>query len=496
MIMQKKSIQYNAVQNILLTLSNMLFPLITFPYVSRVLSVEGLGKANFYNTLGSYALMVAGLGIGTYGIKACAINRTDRDKLSKTVLELTCIKIFSTCAVVAAMTIGFFVIKKFHEDAELFFAEQVLVMFGIFNIEWLFSGIEEYAYITKRSIAFKIASLVLLFLLVNEANDYVAYVWITVFASCGNYLFNVCYSRRYITYRKKYKPQIKKHLKPTLTLFGTVLAVSVYTSLDTLMLGFYCGDEAVGYYTVAVKVKSILLALINSFSVVLLPRLSYYAQVGANEHYNSILGKSINIVFFSAVPMAAFFILNAPNTIRILSGEKYLDASWAMQILMLILVISGFSNVMGNQILIPNNKEKFYLSAIATGAVADLCLNLVLISKYSYNGVALATVIAEMIQATMQTWFSRKYITGNINYREIGKVVVAAIISAISARLILAAFEMKSGFACLIESGVVFVCVYISILFLLKSNTIMLIKDKILSIKIIDQIIRGNKVMK
>lgn len=420
---KEKSIKYNAFMNVILTLSNIIFPMISFPYITRVLSVEGIGKYNFYTGIGNYAILFAGMGISTYGVKKCAQVKTDRQMLSKTVQELLIVKcICSVCVllILIFMCIG---IPKFRSDISLFFIQCFLVLFNILNIEWLFSGLEEYEYVTKRSILFKLLSLLLLFIFVRHENDYVVYSLIIAFSSVGGLVCNLIYSRKFVTYKKFSEYNLKVHIKPALTLFAAILAVNIYTNLDTVMLGFMCNDSSVGYYSVAVKIKTILLSLVNAISAVLLPRFTSYIAQGQIEKYNFMIKKSILYIAYIAIPLTFFFVFQAKNTILVIAGQNYAQATRTMQILMPILIISGFSNITGNQILLPNSLDRYFMQAVILGAVIDCVFNLLLIPVWEYNGAALATLFAEIGQTTIQIYYSRKYLKSNVDWKNLLKIL-------------------------------------------------------------------------
>ena len=337
--MRNKSIRLNALLNIILTLSNIIFPLITFPYVSRILNPEGIGVVSFFSSIGNYSVLIASLGISTYGIRAVASIREDKNKLSRIVQELAVINIIMSGLVTLLLLGMALVIKQLSKESSLLLITSLTILSSPLALNWLYSGIEEYAYITKRSLIFKVFSLILIFLFVKKPADYVVYAGITLFSTLGSNILNVWHSRKFV-YIKRYKNlEFKKHFKPMFYLFASLLAVNIYTNLDTVMLGFINGNEAVGYYSVASKVKWILLSLITSISAVLLPRLSFYISKKDTSKFNKMLKESSAVIFFIAIPLVAFFIVEAQNSIQLLGGEKYISATLSMQILMPILVI-------------------------------------------------------------------------------------------------------------------------------------------------------------
>lgn len=468
--MRNKSIRLNALLNIILTLSNIIFPLITFPYVSRILNPEGIGVVSFFSSIGNYGVLVASLGISTYGIRAVASIREDKNKLSRIVQELAVINIIMSGLVTLLLLGMALVIKQLSKESSLLLITSLTILSSPLALNWLYSGIEEYAYITKRSLIFKAFSLILIFLFVKKPADYVVYAGITLFSTLGSNILNVWHSRKFV-YIKRYKNlEFKKHFKPMFYLFASLLAVNIYTNLDTVMLGFINGNEAVGYYSVASKVKWILLSLITSISAVLLPRLSFYISKKNTSKFNKMLKESSAVIFFIAIPLVAFFIVEAQNSIQLLGGEKYISATLSMQILMPILVISGFSNITGNQILIPMNRERYFMFAVSLGALVNLGLNLILMPKLGIIGASMATLFAELTQMTVQFIYSYKYLAGNISKNNLRNVILATVIATIILIVVESRIVLATPFLSLFIAGSTFFSIYLGILLLLKEE--------------------------
>ena len=467
--MRVNSIKYNALMNIVLTLSNIVFPLITFPYISRVLSPEGVGITNFFFAIGNYSVLIATLGMGTYGIRQISKSRNDKEELSKTMQELIIINLIMSLFVLSILIILTFFIEKFNNELGLVIITCLTVLSSVFSLGWLYSGLEQYDYITKRSLFFKIISLILIFILVKDREDYIVYSSITLFSTLGSNIMNVYHSRKYVSFKLKKNLKFKKHIKPILYLFSSLLAVNVYTNLDTVMLGFVNGDEAVGLYSVASKIKWLLLMLITSGSAVLLPRLSLYVSNKERDKFNKILKDTTSLILMISVPMAIYFIFMAKDSIKLLGGESFLEATFTMQILMPILIISGFSNIMGNQILLPLNKEKYFMYAVTVGAIINLILNVFLIPTDGISGAAIATLVAEFGQMSIQWKFSKDYLRENISINTILNIIFSVTISSIFLYLLLDSLNYSS-FINLVISSVLFFCTYIVALFVLREK--------------------------
>lgn len=404
--MKQHSIRYNFLMNFILTASQFLFPIITFPYVSRVLTAAGNGRVSFAASVANYFIMVASLGIPTYGVRACAQVKNDRVLLSKTVHELFIINFVVTLFT----TVSFFAcvcfVPKLYAEKTLFYINGINILLNMFGMNWLYQALEQYDYITYRSIAFKLLSILLMFLLVHHQSDYVIYCAIGVFAAVGSYVFNLLRLPKVINVRWYGDYHFKRHLKPILILFSQSLAVSIYTNLDTVMLGFMRTETDVGYYHAAVKIKMLLLSVVSSLGNVLLPRMSFYAQEKKMTELVDTMLKALNYTTLMSVPLTTFFVWNAKNVIYLLAGEGYSGAVLAMQIITLAVIPNGLTCVLGVQVLTALEKEKYVLLSVCVGAVTDFILNLLLIPKFGAAGAAFATMVAEYIVLIVQICYT------------------------------------------------------------------------------------------
>ena len=461
--MGNKSIKLNALLNIVLTLSNIIFPLITFPYISRILNPTGIGLTSFFSSIGNYGILLASLGISTYGIKAVASVRDDRDKLSKVVQELMIINVAMSIITTAILLLLTIFITQLNKEFSLLLLTCGTILSSPFALNWLYSGMEEYTYITTRSVVFKILSLILIFLLVKRPEDYIVFASISLFSSLSSNILNLWHSRHFINIKLYKNLQFKHHFKPMWYLFASLLAVNI-------MLGFINGNEAVGYYSVASKVKWILLSLITSISAVLLPRLSFYISKNDTSNFRKILKESSAVIFFIAIPLMVFFIVEAKDSILLLGGSQYLPATLAMQILMPILLISGFSNITGNQILIPMNREKYFMVAVTIGAVINLILDLLLMPNFGIIGASVATLFAELSQMMVQLHFSKEYLVSNISIKSLVNVIIATVVSTIPLIILNQLITITIPFYSLMLAGFAFFSLYLVILLLLKEE--------------------------
>lgn len=425
---QKKSLKLNFIMNAILTMSSFVFPLISFPYVSRVLLPVGTGKVAFATSLISYFLMFAQLGIPTYGVRACAKVRDDREALSRTAQELLIINLVMSAISYAALFGAVFLIPQLREEKMLYIVVSLTIICTTIGMEWLYKALEQYTYITIRSIIFKLVALIAMFALVRAEKDYVIYGGITILASSASYIFNFLHVRKYISLKPTGGYQFKPHLKAVAIFFAMACATTIYTNMDVVMLGFMTSDETVGYYNAAVRIKTIMVSIVTSLGTVLLPRASYYVQQGRMEEFRAITRKALNFVLVAATPIMLYFILFARDGIYLLSGDAYAGAILPMQLIMPTLLLIGLSNILGIQILVPTGREKTVLISVIAGAVTDVICNALLIPRFGAAGSAVSNSVAEAVVLIVQIIALRKEIGAAfaaIGYWKLGLGLVA-----------------------------------------------------------------------
>lgn len=456
----------NFVMNAILTMSQFLFPLITFPYISRILLPTGTGKVSFATSVVSYFALFAQLGIPTYGIRACAKVRDDRKALERTVQELFLINLIMSILAYIVLFLAIAFVPRMRQEKALFLIVGLTILFNAIGMEWLYKALEQYTYITVRSIIFKLIAVVAMFVLVHEQKDYVIYGGISILAASASNVFNFFHAHKYVSIKPVGSYNFRQHLKPIVIFFAMSCAATIYTNLDTVMLGFMTSDAEVGYYNAAVKIKSILVSVVTSLGVVLLPRASYYVECKLMDKFCRITHVALNFVILISVPLTVYFILFAKEGIFFLSGAEYEASIVPMQIIMPTLLFIGLTNIMGIQTLIPLGKEKVVLYSEIAGAVADLLLNVALIPSMESAGAAIGTVVAEGVVFAVQFWALRKEVLSSYQKVRYGTIVLALAL-AIASCLWVKTTALGS-FASLLVSAILFFAVYGGVLVLRK----------------------------
>lgn len=432
---KQKSISINLIANGIKTLMSVLFPLITFPYASRVLGAAGIGKVNYATSIISYFSMFAALGISTYAIREGARIRDDKEKFSKFAKEMLNINLFTTLIAYGVLLI-FLCLPILKNYKILLIILSGTIVFTTIGMEWLFVIKEEYAYITKRAILFQFLSLILLFLLVRSKEDYGWYAALTVISSGGSAIWNLVYSRKLVNWRQKITPEYKKHLKPIFLIFGTSIASSIYMTMDTTMLGAMSGDKATGIYTAAVKINTVVSTLIGTISSTILPRVSYYIGNGLKKEYEKLMQSSMDLLMMIAMPVAIGMMCTSDILILLFSGAEFLPGSTAAKILSAKVVIAAINRVLAYQICIPYKRDKEVLLSTSGGALFNLIANAALIPIWGVNGASIATFFSEVVVFIILFRYTHKYFPVHRLYAR-GPIYLAASIWFFLCRYIL-----------------------------------------------------------
>lgn len=465
---RKKSVKVNFIMNAILNMSSFIFPLITFPYVSRVLSPTGYGKVSFATSVISYFVIIAQLGVPTYGIRACAKVRDDEDQLNQTVQEIFVISVIMCALTYVLFFLSMLFVPRFREDKILFLIVSSSILFYTIGVEWLYKALEKYSYITIRSILFKFVALLAMFLMVRSEADYVIYGGISIFGAAASNVMNFMYLPHVMKLKPAHRYELKKHLKPIAIFFGMSCATTIYVHLDSVMLGFMKTDADVGYYNVAIKTKMILVSVITSLGTVLLPRVSYYIQNKMVEEFKVITKKALNFVIILSIPLTLYFILYAPESVYFLAGKEYEASIIPMMIIVLTLPFIGMTNIMGIQILVPMGREKDVLYSEIAGAVVDLILNCLLIPKFASAGAAMGTLMAEIAVWIVQYRALKEEVIPaykSIHYRSIFLALIGGGIASIWIKML-----QWTPFFALVASSVLFFAIYGGLLLLQKEQ--------------------------
>lgn len=449
---------------------NMVFPLITFPYILKVLGVNGIGQFSFSTSFISYFILMASLGISPYAIREGARIRDNREKLSIFASEVFSINVVSTIIAYSVLFILIFLIPKLQNYFNLLLILSIQIVFTTIGVEWLYAINEDFLYITLRSIFFNIISIVLLFTFVHQSKDLYVYAEITVLASVGANIINYNRSKKYCTVKLTKHLRWRTHIKPILTLFAMQVATTIYISSDNTILGFLWNDRVVGLYSASAKIYSVIKSVLSSIIVVSIPKLSLLL---GNKRINDFEALAYNIyttLLTFVIPAILGIILLREEIILFLSNKDYLESTSSLMILSIALFFCLGAWFWGQAILVPMKKEKYVFTATMISAIVNIVMNFILIPIGRENAAAFTTVLAEAIAFFLQWYEGRKYIKLRGIWIQIAKVTVGCVGILITYLCCKPLQDRQNLYIICVLAGSVFI--YIVIELLLKNEAI------------------------
>ncbi len=426
------SLKKNFIYNTIPVLLNFLMPLITFPYVTRVLGPENLGKVNFVLAFVlNFAVFVSIIN-PLYAVREVAKNRDDKEKTSKLFSEMIVVNFLMGLAVFAVyMTLWLFLGKMRAEPVLFFIGGINILLSGIF-IDWLFQGMEDFRYISIRNIGIRIVFIILVFIFVRDSKDYVWYLFLNILSQSGINLFNLLFCRKYVKFSLK-DLDWKRHFR-NVTIFYAINLFSTFTgNIDKLFMGFLYGDETVGFNAIADRFVLMAVAFISSMSSVLLPRISYYREKKMTAELYGGLNKALKAVLMMTLPMVAGTLLLAPEIVALFGGENYGLSVVFLRIQSAKIFIVGLAYIFGLQLLVSSGRESKYFLSLVLSVGAFLALLYPAVKLFSYFGIAVVGTFSYFVQVLVQAISAREELkrfawkTDNLLYFASTLVMTAAV---------------------------------------------------------------------
>lgn len=480
------SVGHNAVMNVILVASNTLATMITVPYVSRVLTVEGNGAVSFAQSTAVWFQVFCVIGIASYGIRECARVRDNKRQLSILTLEL--LEIICACTAMSltvfALTILF--IPAFRANSLLMWVFLVNALLSAFGVEWFYQATEDFNYIVIRSVIIKILSVILIVLFVKKPEDYIIYGTLLAFGTCANNVFNIIRLVKLIRIPRNFqicKLHPSRHFK-SLSYFTVMnVATSMYLSFDTILLSVLApGNYQTGLYQLAAKLKSFILTAITAIVNVITPRMSYLTRDGESGEYTLLLKQSFSFLFTLSLAIGTYMIVYASPLVVFISSEQFIDAVPSVRIAGLIIFVVSLSNILGPLILIPNNREKVFSIACLVSMPVSLLINLLLDGHYGAIGASIALLCAETVSFLIQAWACRKELKNDINLMDLGRSIAACAVAVLMSILYLTLLPLKSSFLTLLGSIPVFGLTWSIMLIIFKEPAMTLVLRKLIPV--------------
>lgn len=415
MVSLRKNIFYSSI----LTAANYVFPLLTYPYVSRVLGVSNIGICNFVDSLINYFSIVSILGIGTVGIREISRVKHDKKHLESTFSKIFTIHTISTTIALAALIIAIYSIPKLYENRDLMWIGALKLVSSYLLIDWLYKGLEEFKYVTDRTIFIKCLYVISVFIFIKTPQDTGLYYLLLSLTITANAIVNILHGKRFVNFRFSISGS-HTLLKAIIILGIYNLLTSMYTTFNVVFLGFACNDTEVGYYVTSHKIYKIILSLFTAATGVMMPRLSSLIAENRHTEFRILLKRSFLVLWTIFLPISILIELFAPEIINLIAGAGYEGAILPLRIIAPLLLIIGSEQIIITQGLMPLKKDKAILTNSVAGAAVGVTLNILLVPEHGAIGSAIAWVCSECTVLASGSYFFIKAMNGirHVNHKE------------------------------------------------------------------------------
>lgn len=429
-----KGVKINYILNLINTGSQLLVPLICFPYASRILMPEGIGKVSFFNSIVEYVLLLINIGIPMYAVREIAKVRDNKQLRDKTAMEVLSLHFLLTVIGYLAIFVICFVVPQIKSDAILFLVLSLCILLNTIGCEWFYQGIEDFLYVTVRGIATKALSVVFLFVFVKTQYDIVYYALFTIIGGYGGFLFNFVKLIKHIDFSSLKLLNINpfRHFVPCLGTFAFSVITTAYLLLNPTILGFMANMTDVGYFTAATKLMFWGIRLTSCLGMVMMPHLSNMLANNRYEEFKNLSQKAYDFVLYVTLPLTSLLWFSSEAATYLLCGKDFAPAIITAKIVAPIVFFTGISNVIGYQILYPLGHLNIVIKATFVGLIIDLVLNFILIPVFSYNGTALAYLLAEVGTMIVIISLSNKKLPIKLFDKRYIKIVIALVFSILT----------------------------------------------------------------
>lgn len=404
--MEKKSIASNYIYNLIYQIILAVIPLVTTPYLTRVLGAENLGIYSYTYSIATIFFLLSALGINTYGQREIAYVQDSPEKYSKVFWELVIVRCGATVISATALIALSLIVNEYTVCYQIF---AIYIIANAFDITWFYQGIENFKAITVRNIIIKIIYLGLVFLFVKDRSDLHTYILLFSAMTLATNLSFWIKTRKILTKPKNL--EVKKHIKPVVVLFLPQIASLIYTVLDKTMLGIICPQiEQVSFYEQASYIVKTILMLVTTIGTVMVSKVSYAFQKQNMEEVKNYLNQVTNFVWLASSALMFGVAAAIENFVKWFYAEEYISVANIVYVMCPIIIFIGLNNIIGIQFLVPTKNQNKYIFAVVIGAVANFVMNLILIKPLGPIGATIASVMAELVIVVVELAFLKKII--------------------------------------------------------------------------------------
>ncbi|MBQ9520184.1 MAG: LicD family protein [Acholeplasmatales bacterium] len=473
---KEKSLIKNALWFLINNVLNIAFPFASGIYVARVLLPTSIGLFSSAQNLVQYFVILAFLGIPTYGMREIAKKKKNKSDLNKTFTELFLINLISTCFFSIVYFTVIFATPHYRENMALYSITGGLVILNALNFSWLYDGLEEFRFTSIRNLIFKVIVFVLLIVFVKSDADLLSYAAITVTGTAGNYILNCFWAKKFVKFSFE-GISFKKHIKPIMYLVVVNLAIEIYTLVDVTMLEFFSTEEHIAFYKYGSTIGKILLQIMSTFTMVLVPRVSYLYKEKKYEEFNHLLTMTFKLILMLSIPMVIGIQFVSVYLICKIYGDVYINSAYVLNIISATIIISPIGYLLGSRTLLVSDNEKKMLIPVGIGAIINLVGNFILIPLLTEYGAAIASVISEIAVMIIYVFLGKKYFKLEKWFYDLIKIIISACVMT-GVILIIYFFVNDALLKCILEI-VCAIITYFLLLLLLKEDIICFIMKKI-----------------
>lgn len=458
-----KNYLYNAFYQVFI----LIIPLITTPYLSRVLGPTGVGINSYTNSIIQYFILFGSIGVNLYGNRQVAFVRRDRDKLTATFYEIFFMRVGTIALAYVAFLLFLAVTNRYQT---YYLAQSLSVIAAAFDISWFFMGMENFAVTVLRNFVVKLITLVSIFTLVKSEADLTTYILILSLSLLLGNLTLFPSLHRYIGKLQWQKLRIWRHFKPSVVLFIPQIATQIYLVVNKTMLGSMVSVQAAGYFDQSDKMIKMVLAIVTATGTVMLPHVANAFANGEEEKTREFLYKSFSFVTALSVPMMFGLMAVTRKFVPLFFSTKFQAVVPLMMVEAVVILLIAWSNAIGTQFLLPTKQVRAYTMSVVLGAAVNIVMNIPLIILWGAMGTAIATVLSELTVTGYQLYAIRLQVDYKKIFLDTGKYFFAGVLMFIGVS-ILDNMTMSNWIMLVVEVGLG-ILVYLIILIILKASVI------------------------
>lgn len=474
--MKKRSWQKNFLYSVIMLMVNSIVPLITYPYLTRVLQPENLGRYNFAYAIAQVFFLSVQFGLPYYGAREIAKVRDNEELLKIRSTELFSLTLLSGLFFSTVYILGIVFIPKLNQDKELFLYIGIIVFLAPLLFNWFFQGLENFKYIALRNISFRVIGLVLMFLFVKDEAHYTKYGLIMAFVLIGHFILNIFRVRGYTKFSFR-GINIKQHFKPAMFSLPVLLVSIALIQIGNIMVGFLSTNTDVAFYAIPAQIVMILAGIMTALAYVMVPRLTILLKK-SKEEYQAAAKSVMRFSWLLVFPMCVGLIMMSEELIEVFAGASFSPSADSLRVGAIRIVAMAISGFAGAQVLITNGEEKKLCISLLVGVVFMIALDFLLVPFYGHVGAMIAVVAAEFMMGGLQIVLGKKYFSVDMF---LSKAMVKYLLFSllfIPLCILIKSFEMNSYITLLI---CILLCSisYIGLLLISKDSILKEYLDKI-----------------